>query len=240
MIFNIYFQRSHSNPTWWAVIEIFSFGFSYLLFYSFWKVLGRPDFQGASDMEIDWPDIFRCIGWSTWASLGTSLKTLCGWSKIQIHRIYSEFHWWYILTMYRIYSAASTTSSSESQDSVTLFRITNQFFIDAIIRSSFARAPNFVTVNRKLCFVFWIQRICDLEMWDWDSQFVNDTALSFAILHLYYLSSSCLGEILVTITQSVGFGFPAGYIAWSKSAATLSIDWKFQHLTIPGTIAIFL
>ena len=126
------------------------------------------------------------------------------------------------------------------QDSVTLFRKTNQFFIDAIIRSSFARAPNFVTVNRKLCFVFWIQRICDLEMWDWDSQFVNDTALSFAILHLYYLSSSCLGEILVTITQSVGFGFPAGYIAWSKSAATLSIDWKFQHLTIPGTIAIFL
>ena len=113
MIFNIYFQRSHSNPTWWAVIEIFSFGFSYLLFYSFWKVLGRPDFQGAADLEIDWPDIFRCIGWSTWASLGTSLKTLCGWSKIQIHRIYSEFHWWYILTIYRIYSAASTTSSSE-------------------------------------------------------------------------------------------------------------------------------
>ena len=65
-------------------------------------------------------------------------------------------------------------------------------------------------VNRKLCFVFWIQQFCDWKMYqDWDSRFVNDTTLSFANPHLS-LSSTCLPrEILGTITQSVGFGFPA-------------------------------
>ena len=76
------------------------------------------------------------------------------------------------------------------------------------------------------------------EMWDWDSQFVNDTALSFAILNLS-LSSTCLAEILVTVTQSVGFGFAARELDLKFYICRYKIQ-TLDVMTMTSIISIFL